>query len=385
MRITVLRRVVILLVALVSLHTAQAQEQSILVEGRDTIRYVYTPTPNNIIPQKKRRFKVSFAGAPIYTPSIGLGVTLMATGSYTAKSAPAPSSISLYGSATLKGVYSVGVQGLNIFNNKHRIEYGLSIASIPTNFWGIGYIAATTNTPIRYTSKKEHIDIAYYYRLWQNISIGSRIGFNHIHTKTSDIEAVTQLTNTPSKVYATDISLILEHDSRNSKVAPNSGVFAAVSATMRPKVLGSLSSNSWYGDIKIAYYQKLWRGAVLASELFTQSNSSSTPWQLFTHISGQGRMRGYYDGQFIDRNMIWAQFELQQHIWNGIGIDLWGGAANGFDAPKSFNWNHTLPNCGIGLRWQFSNQAVIRADYGIGRRVADRIINGFSIEIIGSL
>lgn len=385
MRIARIIKVVILLVTLVSLHTAQAQEQSILVDGRDTIRYVYTPAPNNIIPQKDKRFKINFAGTPIYTPSIGLGVTLMATGSYTSKSATSPSSISLYGSATLKGVYNVGIKGLNIFNDKHRLEYQLSIASVPTNFWGVGYIAATTNTPIRYTSKNEHIDIAYYYRLWRDISIGSQIGFSHIYTKASDIEAVTQLTNTPSEILATDISLILEYDSRNNRLNPSRGAFASVSATMRPKVFGTLTKNSWCGDVKIAYYQRLWRGATLAPEIFAQSNSSSTPWQLFTHISSQGRMRGYYEGQFIDRNMIWAQCELRQHIWKGIGINLWGGAANGFDSPKSFTWDHTLPNYGIGAQWQFSNKALLRLDYGFGRRLSNRIINGLTIEISGTL
>lgn len=378
-------KVVILLVALVSLHTTQAQEQSILVDGRDTIRYVYTPAPNDIIPQKDKRFKINFAGAPIYTPSIGLGVTLMAAGSYTSKNTTTPSSISLYGSATLKGVYNVGIQGLNIFNDKHRLEYQLSIASVPTNFWGVGYIAATTNTPIRYTSKNEHIDIAYYYRLWKNISIGSRIEFNHIYTKASDIEAIVQLTNAPSEVYATDISLILEYDSRNNRLSPSRGIFASASATMRPKALGTLTKNSWRSDVKIAYFQQLWRGAILVPELYAQSNSSSTPWQFFAHICDQSRMRGYYEGQFIDRNMIWGQCELRQHIWRGIGINLWGGAANGFDSPTSFTWSHTLPNYGIGAQWQFSDKAILRLDYGLGRRLSNRIINGFTVEISGAL
>ena len=78
-------------------------------------------------------------------------------------------------------------------------------------------------------------------------------------------------------------------------------------------------------------------------------------------------MRGYYDGQYRDRNLTEIQIELRQHIYNRHGVAVWVGAGNVYKNFKTFRWSHTLPNYGIGYRWEFKNRVNVRLDYGFGK------------------
>jgi outer membrane protein assembly factor BamA len=99
-------------------------------------------------------------------------------------------------------------------------------------------------------------------------------------------------------------------------------------------------------------------------------------------MGGSSRMRGFYDGRFNDRNMITFQAELRQNIWRRIGATVWGGAGNVFESFDTFRWNQTLPNYGIGLRWEFKKRVNIRIDYGFGRKDNfGRMIHSFMFQI----
>ena len=52
-----------------------------------------------------------------------------------------------------------------------------------------------------------------------------------------------------------------------------------------------------------------------------------------------------------------------------------GGAGNIFSTLSTFDWGHTLPNAGVGLRLNLNNRTALRIDYGFGRRTGGLIIN----------
>ena len=86
-------------------------------------------------------------------------------------------------------------------------------------------------------------------------------------------------------------------------------------------------------------------------------------------MGGSYSMRGYYEGRYRDNDLVQAQVELRQKIYNRHGITLWGGAGNVFPDMDKFKWSHTLPTYGIGYRWEFKNRINVRLDYGIGKDV----------------
>ena len=180
---------------------------------------------------------------------------------------------------------------------------------------------------------------------------------------------------------ATGISLILEYDSRDFIHNSHKGVFASLQAMIRPNALGSIDNTLWRINLNAAYYQPLWSGAVLALDLYGEFNSKDTPWVFYSQMGDRNRMRGYYEGQFMDRNLITAQAELRQKVWRMLGVAVWGGAGNCFHSFDSFLWSHTMPNYGVGLRWEINDRINFRFDYGFGGKVKGKIINGFVISL----
>lgn len=399
-----IKRFIAIAVALCTLFKTEAQQSDILVNDRDTIRYTYTPLPTK--PTQKRgwqkivdyyqqsttdntdtkRFDVTVVGAPTYSSTVGLGLGVMAAGLYRIDKENfnlPPSTVSLFARATLRGVYTIGAEGVNIFkNDRNRLLYRLSFVSNPTNFWGIGYQAAVTNTPIKYTSNSQQTELSYYHRLCRNLYIGARLNFDYIYAKKSDIETLKPyVADGDSKALSTGISLLLEYDSRDFILNPQQGIFVSLQTMLRPHILGSNISNCWRFTGIASYYQQLWKGATLAFDLYAESNSSSTPWQFYARMGSKYRMRGYYEGRFIDRNLATAQIELRQNIWQRLGVAVWGGVGNCFSSADDFSWSHTMPNYGIGLRWELKKRVNIRLDYGFGGVVNGKLINGFQVQL----
>lgn len=78
-------------------------------------------------------------------------------------------------------------------------------------------------------------------------------------------------------------------------------------------------------------------------------------------------MRGYYGGRYIDNNMLSAQLELRQHIFDRIGCALWAGGGGVFSSYDNLRWKNILPNYGIGLRVEIKHNVNARIDYGFGK------------------
>lgn len=78
-------------------------------------------------------------------------------------------------------------------------------------------------------------------------------------------------------------------------------------------------------------------------------------------------MRGYYEGRFRDNNIVEAQIEIRQHLWRRNGMVVWVGAGNVFESIRKFDFAETLPNFGIGYRWEFKDRVNVRIDVGTGK------------------
>ena len=51
------------------------------------------------------------------------------------------------------------------------------------------------------------------------------------------------------------------------------------------------------------------------------------------------------------------------------------GVGNVFPSFEKFKWGYTLPNYGIGLRWEFKKRINIRVDYGFGKHTSGFLFN----------
>lgn len=408
-----LRRVAIfLLLAASSIVAVGQKNDSILVNNKDTIAYRYTPMQNALSGGAKRsrlkfanyiinsadqsfdkKVDMTFAPTLYYSPSTSVGLAVVAAGSYRLdkqnRNVPA-SDFSLYATASLIGFYRVGLRGNNIFkNDRQRIIYNAEFFSLPTSFWGVGYDAAMENSSLRYLASRTIVDVRFLQRVAKGLFVGAGVDYN-LHfgefggkKYTSKENFMARLGGERVGYNAVGVSLFVEFDTRDVISNPRRGVYVGAQAKVRPNAMNNVGTTLWSGRLTVNYYQKLWKGSVLAFDFRGEFNSKGTPWVYNATLGGTCSMRGYYAGRFNDLCAMSLQAELRQNIYKRFGAVAWGGAGNVFRTFGEFDWHETLPTYGVGLRYEVKQGVNIRLDYGFGGRDArGKLIHGavFSIN-----
>lgn len=394
-----LRIIAVLTVALCMALPGWAQDE-VYISGDDTLHYSYTPLPEPEQPQKRppflrrvvkyfegstrdrtfeKKIDFTFAGGPSYSKNTSLGIGLLAAGLYRidrTDSVTSPSDISIFANVSISGFYALGVTGNNIFaRNSKRIDYTVMFASAPREMWGIGYDDGRYNKESSYNEKRYLLKARYLHRVLPNTYVGGILSFEHTEGKKFDALGRSYLYGQKTHYTATGVGAILEYDSRDFIPNPFKGLYISLQETLFPKALGNCGRSLWRTTFTADYYKKLWKGGVLATDLYAEFNSEGTPWPMLARMGGSQRMRGYYQGRYTDNDMITFQVELRQRIWRRIGCTVWGGAGNVFSDLDRFDWSQTLPNYGVGLRWELKKRVNVRLDYGFGKKTSGFLLS----------
>ena len=401
MRLSAVKHIAVLLAALlcIPLTAGAQQEEGTVVRSNDTLNYTYVPCPE-VVPEPaadsvaerpgffrrvvnyfdsanedhtfEKKLDISFIGGPSYSSTEKLGLGVMAAGLYRTDrtdSVTSPSNVSLFAAASTSGFYTVGIRGMHIFrHDRNRISYKLAFASHPNDFWGIGYMAGAYNEASSFVEKKSSFEMRYLHQTAENFYLGAQLDFKYV--KGVDFTNEAYLEGMKHSYLATGIGLLAEYDSRDFEPNPARGLYLSLSGLYYPKGLGNCDEGLWEVGFAASTYQQLWRTGLLALELRGEFHSYHTPWPLMARMGGDARMRGYYEGRYTDLDMMVAQVELRQRIWRRIGCVVWVGAGNVFPDFRRFVWSQTLPNYGVGLRWEFKNRVNVRFDFGFGRKTS---------------
>lgn len=325
----------------------------------------------------ERTMDFSFIAIPSYTREGGFGIGGAASGLYRLDkrdSLMQPSNITIAANASLKGFYALTFFGNNNFKGRRsRIIYDVSFTSKNMDFWGITYDACAVNPVTSYTRRQIRIDADYVYELKKHFYIGATLKFNN--SSISKIDDVSYLEGQKNAYTFTGLGLLLQYDSRDFIPNPKRGVYIMFRETAYPQWLGSYNRSLWRTTFIADYYQQVWRGGVLAFDLYGQFNSDNSPWVMREELGTTFRMRGYYLGRYTDNNIATFQVELRQHIVERFGFAAWVGTGTVFPSIKQFNASNLLPNYGLGLRWEFKHNVNLRIDYGFGKQTGGFVFN----------
>lgn len=329
----------------------------------------------------EKKIDVTFAGGPSYSKTTSLGIGVLAAGLYRVDrtdSVTPPSDVSVFASISISGFYSLGVEGNTYFSRgRSKLDYQAMFASAPRDLWGIGYRDATANRETSYVEKSYKVHARYLYRVLPYTFVGPRLSFQHTRGKKFDATGDEYIRYQKHSYTATGIGAIVEFDSRDFIPGPWRGFYVSLEGTVFPKGLGSCGSTLFRTTFTFDWYQRIWKDCILAFDFYGEFNSAHTPWPMLARMGGSHRMRGYYEGRYADNCMLAAQVELRQRIWRRIGCTVWGGAGNVFSGRSDdrFDWAHTLPNYGVGLRWELKKRVNVRLDYGFGRRTSGFLLS----------
>lgn len=340
------------------------------VERKGLSRWWNSLVHGNVDRTREKKVDMSFIVAPCYTREGSFGVGGAATALYRLDRndmTMQPSDFSLSGSATIKGFYSIAAKGNNHFKgNKARLTYRLSFQHRNLEFWGISRAACGINPISEYTKQLISWETDYVYKLTKDFHIGA--AFNIKYTKASAMTSPDYLEGQKSSYFFSGIGISLQYDTRDFILNPKRGVYVMLREVVYPEFSGSHDRTIFGTTAMFDVYQLLWKGSVLAFDLYGQFYNGDVPWTLREELgSGTSRMRGYYAGRYIDNNQISAQLELRQHFSGRVGGVVWAGGGTVFPSIAALTFKSILPNYGLGLRIEFKHNVNIRIDYGFGK------------------
>lgn len=338
----------------------------------------YFRDSNKQKPNKKIDF--GFIPGPNYSATTGLGLGLLGTATYSADHTDPTlprSNASVYSNMTTAGFFMVGLRGNHIFpHESFQLDYKVNLSTFSTSYWGMGYANADNDdNETDYRRNRINAMARFMMKLAPNTYIGPFV--NYRVTQASDVnEDFSYLWQGQDKtIHTYTAGLSFTYDSRDFMLNASKGVFVQIDQTFTPRCFGNGKYNFSTTEATFATYGKLWKGAILAGELHGQFNYGHIPWSQLATVGSNDRMRGYYEGRYNDKNVIEGQVELRQHIKGRNGVVAWVALANAFPNFKNIAWRYTLPNAGVGYRWEFKKRINIRVDYGFTRNGGGFIFN----------
>lgn len=236
---------------------------------------------------------------------------------------------------------------------------------MPSKYWGIGY---------SFGDQKDDFTLYKEYQLFvkadglkkvaPNLYVGLTATVQNIVGK--DFEYQKYIENQDPDNTAIGGGFIITYDSRDFIPNAFEGLYLKVEQNFFPRHLGSKHNFTRF-NFSARYYQKIWKGGLVAFDFNTTLNSGNVPWSMLALVGGSNQMRGYFKGQYRDKKLINTQIELRQHLYGRSGAVAWAGAGNAFPDFHSYAWDETLPTFGLGYRWEFKNRINVRLDYGFGK------------------
>ena len=306
------------------------------------------------------------------TMQFGVGGTV-AGYYYTQPRSPyiSPSNVTLFADISFSGYYIFGVRGNNFFDgDRLRFDYLAYRQYMPINFWGIGYDNGTwRNWQLMYRTTS-YVGADFLARIGFRAYLGPSVSFASVGARLDD---TSWLDGQRTSYNMLSIGALATYDSHNLPAPRQKGVFLKLHPRYYP-AMGGAGMSFMKVDLIADFYHGLWKGATLAYDLHADLSWGDVPWTAMPVIGSIYRMRGYYMGRYRDRNLVEAQVELRQKIWRRLGAVAWVGCGNVFPSPDEFNPSHTLPNWGVGYRWEVFPGSRVRLDFGMGKNAWGFII-----------
>ncbi len=248
--------------------------------------------------------------------------------------------------------YLYGEVGYYKFSYKF---FGIANREVPEEVYGVDY---------------PRIKASLVRRVMPHVYAG--IGYQYEHYQTKDLVAggVLEGGEIPgaggSKTSGAGLQLL--YDSRDSVLYPNKGFFGTLSTMHNGNGIGGDRNFSRY-VLDVAYYQPLRPRYILALNSYNSFVVGNAPFQQQSLVGGNRRMRGYYEGRYIDKNLVVGQAEVRLSIRGRIGAAVFGGAALLGNESQFLRTNQPLFAGGAGLRFNAirKDHLNIRLDYAWGK------------------
>ena len=273
-----------------------------------------------------------------------------------------------------------GVDATFYFPKEKYIFYFQSSHSyFPDNFWGIGQVTKNEDGE-KYVFEQFNIAPHLKRKFSKGLFFGLIADYQNVfkvrYLEGGLFDSLHFLGKTNYNV--TGIGASASYDTRNSTFWPTKGMFFQTQFTTYNKELASsYSFNKWMTELRV--FVPLFKGHILAGQLYNYSTFGETPFRSMAALGGQGNLRGFYQGRYRDKSMYSAILEYRAHIIWRLSACAFGGVGDVYNEFKNINSSTLKYSFGGGLRLSIleKEKLNLRLDYGY----SDSYNNGFYFTI----
>lgn len=339
----------------------------------------------------KKNLKFSILGGPGYTPDYGFligGSALFTFSTNPADTGLKRSVLPVAFAYMTNGGGSVIIRPQLFFNHDHfRIFGQMSISNTVDNYYGVGYEKNSSiergvdSTEYRNVGFKFNPILLFRYKesdlFWGGSVDIAKKGINDpsIGMQNDEDYIADGGDSTGLDYMNVGIGANFSYDTRDIPANAYKGMLLEFWATFYSKAFGGTSNFSIYNFQYRQYKELKFIGErkVLAWMLNGKFTTGDVPLTELSMIGSAFDLRGYYMGQYRDKNAIYSLVEYR-HMFNAgdetkfkrilsrFGFAAWAGI--GSIDPDFKDWEGVLPNFGGGLRIEVQHRMNFRFDIG---------------------
>jgi outer membrane protein assembly factor BamA len=250
---------------------------------------------------------------------------------------------------------------------KYILYVQSSHSYFPDKFWGLGPL--TTDDYERYRFEQFFANIHLKKKIHKKLFCGLIYEFQNVFNihYNSGGKFDTSIVYGHNDYHNSGIGGSLGIDTRNSSFWPTKGIFCQTLMTYFNTFYGS-QFNNLRTVIDFRLFQKVFKNHVIATQVYSYSNSGQTPLRDLAALGGSGNLRGFYQGRFRDNSLLTFIAEYRAPIYGRFGLCVFGGAGNVYNKLEDLDKinQHIKYSFGGGLRMAVlkKERLNLRLDYG---------------------
>lgn len=271
--------------------------------------------------------------------------------------------------------------GYTVFFNheKYLLKGNLLYSKFPQLFYGLGNNTPEINEE-QFSYNSFLLEPLLLRRITGKLFFGGGIRYNaiwNVQIAQEGLLAASQPVGYKGSKSA-GLELALTYDSRDNVLNASRGMLAEITHGRYGKWLGG-TNRFQLTKFDIRQYFKLFphRPDVQAFQFYGYFTSGQVPLTELGGLGGNELMRGYYEGRYLDRNLVAAQMEYRLPLSGRIGMVFFAGAGQVSEKISNFRFSQLKPSLGAGLRFKIVKEENlnVRFDYGFGKGTSNYYFN----------
>ncbi len=260
----------------------------------------------------------------------------------------------------------IGELGFDLYFKKELYHFSGSIGYkiFPNTYFGIGNKTAEDNEE-KYISNNFIASLTSLKRIQPSINVGLQYDFENLDiTKKDSLLNINGTTGNDGGM-SSGLGPVVHFDTRDNINFPSKGHFYNVSLLFYQSFLGSdFKYNSITLDLR--KYHSFFADHIIAFQGYFKFTNGSVPFNKLALIGGSRIFRGYFEGRYRDKNLLFFQSEYRSPTWHNMGYIVFAGLGDVAAKINKFEPADFKYSFGFGLRYMFVPQEKLnlRLDFG---------------------